>query len=342
MAALLALLGLLWHWRGATGSALADAALALNLLLLPLPPWCMHLLCRRQQDGQAAQAAAEARTRFLAQISHEIRTPMNAIMGMTQLALQTPLSPEQRELLGKTDAASRALLRLINDVLDISRIEAGHLQTESAPLRLEDVVAQAVELVRPLHTRPQVQWVCDWADASLLGARGQLQGDAARLQQVLVNLLTHAVKATTAGQVLLRLVAQATDDERVPLSITVQDCGAGLSDTQLAELNRTPRPGGMDVAQRLDVSSLGLSIAHSLVLLMGGQLAVQTQPGRGSRFEVRLALPLHPTAPPAAPGARRLLLAETDADAREANLALLRHLGLGEGLVSADHADALL
>jgi two-component system sensor histidine kinase/response regulator len=340
LAALLAMLGLLWHLRGGLAGAAVDVALLLNVLLLPLPPWCMHLLCRRQPDGRAAQAAAESRTRLLAQLSHEIRTPLNAIMGMTHLALQTSLSAEQRELLGRTDAESRSLLHLVNDVLDISKIEAGQMQMESAPLRLEDVVARAIELVRPLHTRVEVQLVAEWTDASLLGPRGQLCGDALRLQQVLVNLLTHAIKSTPAGQVLLRLAAEATDDDGVPLVITVRDSGIG--DAQLASLNHDVRTGDARMRASADGSSLGLSIARSLVRLMGGRMEVQSQPGRGSRFEIRMTLQLHAASPPPAPASRRLLLAESDADSRDASLALLRHLGLGAALVAAPDADAVL
>ncbi|MFN3304399.1 MAG: ATP-binding protein, partial [Roseateles sp.] len=342
LAALLLMLGLLWQLRSQTGGWLVDAALLINLLLLPLPPLCMRLLCHRRQAASAAQAAAEARTRFLAQFSHEIRTPMNAIMGMTQLALQTPLSAEQRELLGKTDTASRALLRLVNDVLDIAKIESGHVQLDAAPLRLEDVVTHAVELVRPLHTRPEVCLVCEWADASLLAERGLLRGDAPRLQQVLVNLLSHALRMTAAGQVLLRLAAEATDNDCVPLVITVRDSGIGMSEDQLAELSREIRHGDEAFAARAEAGSLGLTIARSLLQLMGGRLAAQSQPGRGSSVEFRLRLPLHAAPPLPALPAHRLLLADADADSREATLALLRHLGQGEGLVAAQDGDALL
>lgn len=342
LAALLCMLGVLWLVRGSTAGGLVDLALVLNVLLLPLPLLSLHVLCHRQLDAQAAQAAAEARTRFIAQFSHEIRTPMNAIMGMTQLALQTPLNAEQRELIGKTDAASRALLRLVNDVLDIAKIDAGRVQMDPAPLRLEDVVAQAMELVRPLHTRPEVCLVCEWADASLLGARGQLRGDAPRLRQVLVNLLTHALRKTTAGHVMLRLAADATDDDDcVPLRITVRDNGTGMSQEQLNGLS-LDAADDQTLAARMDGGSLGLTIARSLLLLMGGRLDVQSQPGRGSSFDLLLALPLHPADPAPAPAARRLLLAEADADSREATLALLRHLAQGEGLLAARDGEALL
>lgn len=347
MAALLVLLALLLSLRSGVGGVL-DAALALNLLLLALPPLCMFSLRRRDDDARAhvaaTQAATEAKTRFLAQISHEIRTPMNAIMGMTQLTLQTSLSAEQRDLLTKADAASRMLLGLVNDVLDVSKIEAGHMHIEALPLRLEDVVAQAVELVRPVHGNPAVALICDWADGSLLGARGQLRGDALRLQQVLVNLLSNALKFTPAGQVLLRLSAHPTDARgRVPLTITVQDSGIGMDPEQVAALFRDFSPGDAAAPQRYAGTGLGLAITRRLVELMGGALSVQSQPGRGSSFEVSLALPLDGTATPPAPlQPRRLLLAKARADSRDATLALLRHLGLASGVAtSADVAGTL-
>ncbi|RZJ05170.1 MAG: hypothetical protein EOP39_20245 [Rubrivivax sp.] len=286
-AALLALAALLFSLHGNAGGAALDAARVLSLLLLPVPVLCIVALRRRDVDAQthidASKAATEAKTRFLAQISHEIRTPMNAIMGMTQLALQTPLSVEQRDLLLKADAASRTLLSLINDVLDVSKIEAGHMEIESLPLRLEDVVAQAVELVRPLHGNPAVALICDWADASLLGARGQLRGDALRLQQVLVNLLSNALKFTPAGHVRLILAAGPNyTQQRVPLTITVQDSGIGMNAEQMAGLFREFKQADASIPRRYGGTGLGLAITRRLVELMGGTLDVQSEPGRGS------------------------------------------------------------
>lgn len=350
---------------GGVHSPFAAAELAITVLLLGLTGWALRTTrhpaatapvpatppppppdsaARVAQADQVAQVAqvAQAQTRFLAQISHEIRTPMNAVLGMTQLALQTPLSAEQRDLLTKADASARALLGLVVDALDVARIEAGQSTIDGHPLRLEDVVAQALDQVRPLHGNPAVALVCDWADASLLGPRGQLLGDASRLQQLMVNLMGQALRYTADGQVLLRLAADPSDAQgHVPLRITVQDSGQGLSSPQLEALQRegaeplTPHP--------LGGASLGLSLARRLTELMGGRFDVQSQPGRGSSFEAHLRLAPNPQATLPAPLApQRLLLAAAPTPGQEATLALLRHLGQGEGLAASDSAQATL
>jgi signal transduction histidine kinase/CheY-like chemotaxis protein/HPt (histidine-containing phosphotransfer) domain-containing protein len=352
--ALLALLTLLLGLRSGDLGGL-DAALAITALLLPLPALGLAALRRQAPAAEPTetvrapappppQAAAEVKARFIAQISHEIRTPMNAIMGMTQLTLQTALSPEQRKLLTTADAASRTLLSLVNDVLDVSRIEAGLMVIESQPLRLEDVVAQAVELVRPLHATPGVSLICEWDTPSLLGTRGQLRGDALRLQQVLVNLLSNALKYTPAGLVTLRLTAADPDAQgRVPLTLTVQDTGVGMSAEQIDALSRAFADGEAAVPRRLGGTGLGLAITRRLVELMGGRLAVHSDAGSGTRFDIHLALPLDTAALPAPPlRPCRLLLADTAAASRAATRALLGHLGLGDSLgVAADVTAAL-
>lgn len=277
---------LLWQLRGDGAPPAFDAALVINALLLPLPPCCLLAWHR------AAREAAAARRHLLDRIA---------------------------------DAASRGPLELVRDTLDLARIEAGELRIEARPLRLEDVVAQAIDLVRPLHASAEVALVCDWADASLLGARGQLLGDAARLRQVVARLLSNALRFTPAGEVLLRLAAHPSDDQgRVPLCITVQDSGGGMTAGQPGN-----QPGNRGLTRRL-------------VALMGGTLDVQSQPGSGSSVEIRLALPPDPEArPPAPPPPRRLLVASAHAGSREATLALLRHLGLGAGLAACGDGAAL-
>lgn len=335
MAALLSLLPLLWALRGA-GSPAATAALVLNTLLLPVPVGCLFAL-RRSADAATRRAVIDGKTQLLGQVSQEIRTPMNAVMGTTQLALQTQLTPEQRALLTQTDAASRALLGLVNDVLDVAKIDAGQLQIESLPMRLEDVVAQSVEAVRPVRANPNVTLTCDWADASLLGPRGQLLGDPLRLQQVLVNLLSNALKFTPAGHVVLRIAAPAGEAQgQVPLCVTVQDTGIGMDAEQLALLLGPGQHGNGTMPWRYGGTGLGLALTQRLVQLMGGSLDAHSQPGQGSRFDLRVTLPLDPHGLAPAPlRPQRLLLAKAKTECREATLALLRHLGLGLGLASS-------
>ena len=345
LAAQLALLLLLLMAPDAPSGALVTARVVagLALALAALGLWqARRAPAAAPRPPAPAPVEAAARSLFLSQLGHEIRTPLNAIIGMTQLTLQTPVSPEQRELLTKADGASRALLGLVVDALDVARLEAGQTRVEHLPLRLEDVVTQAIEQVRPVHANAAVALICDWADASLLRDRGELLGDGPRLQQALVNLLATALRSTTAGQVLVRVASRPSEgDGRVPISITVQDSGPGMSAAQLHHLlGRTVDPDPL-ASMRHAGAGLGLSIAQRLVTLMGGELDAQSQPGRGSSFEVRLQLARNPDAPPPARLAQqRLLLAKARAPGQEAALTMLRHLGLAP--VASQDAESTL
>lgn len=319
------------------------AAVVINAVLLGLTAWALWRGRRSAADTEASNApVTTAENHLLFQVSHEIRTPMNAVLGMMQLAQQTQLTTEQRHLLTQADASARALLALVDDALDVARIEAGQVRLEPYPFRLEDVVAQALEQVRPLHAKPSVALICDWADGSLLAARGQLVGDAARLLQLLATLLAQALRCTASGQVLIRLAADPTDDqERVPLRITVQDTGPGLSTRQLERL----RQGDTRAMHAPDLgeAGLGLTLARQLTGLLGGRLDVQSQPGHGSSFEAQFTLALQaPGAAPPPSAAQRVLLAQPPGPAREAALATLRHLGQGDGLAACADAQELL
>jgi two-component system sensor histidine kinase/response regulator len=306
-----------------------------------------------QRARDQAQAAAHTKSMFLANMSHEIRTPMNAIMGMTQLALQTELSVQQRGYLDKALGASHLLLGLINDVLDFSKIEAGGMTLEAAPFRVEDVVGQALGLVRQRAQEKELELLCDFVDPSLFTAHATLRGDALRLGQVITNLLSNAVKFTAAGQVRLSVDTFEPPADSEPgslgLLLAVHDSGIGMNEQQQAGLFREFVQADVSTTRRYGGTGLGLAISKRLVELMGGTLGVRSQPGKGSVFELRVCLPVVAAAAPPqrCPPERarlRVLVVDDQRDTRVLALALLQRLGVGsQGELSGarDGAEAL-
>ncbi|MEJ2247305.1 MAG: ATP-binding protein, partial [Acidobacteriota bacterium] len=234
----------------------------------------------RKRAEKKAEEATKAKSEFLANMSHEIRTPMNAIIGMAHLALKTDLSAKQYDYLKKVDSSAKSLLGIINDILDFSKIEAGKLDMESVDFQLEDTLDNISTLVG-MKTQEKGLELLFKTDPSVPAA---LVGDPLRLGQILINLSNNAVKFTDTGEIVVCTELVKKDEDQVTLKFSVQDTGIGMSAEQAAKLFQPFMQADSSTTRKYGGTGLGLTISKRLVEMMGGEIWVESEPGRGSTF----------------------------------------------------------
>lgn len=336
-------------WRSGWGMAALAAVVAVSAVLLAaLYRRRVRVRSERQLEQhkrELAEHASEAKSRFLATLGHEVRTPMTGVLGMAELLLATPLDARQHGYAASIQSAGKHLLRLVNDALDLARIEAGKLPLDARNFDLREMLDQVCALVRPMAEAKGLRFEFR-SEPNLPRA---LHGDSNRVQQILLNLLVNAIKFTERGHVSLHAARPPGGGVGSGIWFEIRDTGPGIGVEQRERLfRRFEQADGARTAARYGGSGLGLAICRELAIAMGGRIDVDSALGQGTRFEVELPLRWSAGAAPAAAGmaprsparSLRLLLVEDDPTVAEVIGGLLR--ARGHEVIHAVHGLAAL